>query len=338
MARILWGWPPILAQPQKNKKFPPLSDIRGGAEAKKKIFLKSDRTLLIMTDSKDKKIPLGAHLSISKGLQNALYEADRLECSALQIFTKNSTTWKEKALSFEQIELFKKAKKETGISVVAAHTSYLINLAAIDEKKHALSCGALANELKRCALLDIPYAVLHPGSHMGSGEDKGIEKIALSIKKIFSKTPGIPVRLLLETTAGQGSGIGYKFEQIASIIEKSGQMASLGVCLDTCHIFAAGYDIRNEGAFNDSMEKFDSIIGIKNLFLIHINDSKKDFGSRVDRHEHIGRGAIGIKAFEFFMNDDRLKDVGKIIETPGGDTGENMDAVNLKILKGLAKR
>jgi len=290
-----------------------------------------------MTHDKDNTMLLGAHLSISKGMHKALYEAEKLGCTALQIFTKNSTTWKEKVLSDTQIEQFKKAKRETGIDCVASHTSYLINLAAVDEKKHDLSCMALANELKRCDLLGIPYAVLHPGSHMGSGEEQGIEKIASSIHKIFSENPDLSVRLLLETTAGQGSGLGHTFQQLASIMEKSGWAKSLGICLDTCHIFAAGYDIRDKEGFEKTMETFDSVIGLEQLFLIHINDSKKDFGTRVDRHEHIGQGAIGIDAFGFVMNDPRLAGVGKILETHMGEPGEDMHTVNLNILKGLAR-
>jgi len=289
-----------------------------------------------MIQDKDKKMMLGAHLSISKGMHQALYEAEKLGCAALQIFTKNSTTWKEKVLSDKQIEEFKKARAKTGIECVASHTSYLINLAAVDEKKHDLSRLALANELKRCDLLEIPYAVLHPGSHMGSGEDQGIEKIAATINEIFSENPGLSVRLLLETTAGQGSGVGHTFQQLAAIMEKVDGRKSLGICLDTCHIFAAGYDIRDQEGFEATMKTFDDVIGLEYLFLIHINDSKKGFGTRVDRHEHIGRGAIGIDAFGFFMNDHRLAGVGKILETHDGQPGENMNAVNLNILKGLA--
>ena len=289
-----------------------------------------------MIQDTDKKMLLGAHLSISKGLHQALYDAEKLGCGALQIFTKNSTTWKEKVLSDKQIEAFKKARAKTGIECVASHTSYLINLAAVDQKKHDLSRLALANELKRCDLLEIPYVVLHPGSHMGSGEDQGIEKIASAINEIFSKNPGLSPRLLLETTAGQGSGVGHTFQQLASIMEKVHGRESLGICLDTCHIFAAGYDIRDSEGFEATMKTFDAVIGLEHLFLIHINDSKKELGTRVDRHEHIGRGAIGMDAFGFVMNDHRLAGVGKILETHDGQPGENMNAVNLNILKGLA--
>ncbi|MCD6185207.1 MAG: deoxyribonuclease IV [Deltaproteobacteria bacterium] len=282
-----------------------------------------------------KKYILGAHLSIAKGLHKAIYEAKKLNCNALQIFTKNAATWKEKYLTSDDIDQFKRAMEETGITKIASHTSYLINLAAIDKKKYAMSCKALVDELTRSSSLGIPYVVLHPGSHMGSGEEKGIEQISNAINEIFSDIPDLKTRLLLETTAGQGSSIGHTFEQIASILEKIENIDKAGVCLDTCHIFAAGYDIRTREAYNKTIEKFDKIIGLQQLYLMHLNDSKKEFGSRVDRHEQIGRGFIGLKAFELIMNDKRLRNIPKVIETPKGKEGNKMDKVNLNTLIGL---
>jgi len=282
-----------------------------------------------------KKYILGAHLSIAKGLHKAIYEAEKLNCNALQIFTKNATTWKEKYVSSDDIDQFKRAIEETGITKIASHTSYLINLSAIDNKKYAMSYKALADELTRSSSLCIPYVVLHPGSHMGRGEEKGIEQISNAINEIFSEIPDLKTRLLLETTAGQGSSIGHTFEQIASILEKIENIDKAGVCLDTCHIFAAGYDIRTREAYNKTIEKFDKIIGLQQLYLMHVNDSKKEFGSRVDRHEQIGKGFIGLKAFELIMNDKRLLNIPKIIETPKGKEGNKMDRVNLHTLVGL---
>jgi deoxyribonuclease-4 len=278
---------------------------------------------------------LGAHLSIAKGLHTAIYEAEKLNCNALQIFTKNAATWKEKRVTPDEIDLFKLAMEETGIKQIASHTSYLINLAATDKKKHAMSCKALQDELLRSSSLGISYVVLHPGSHMGSGEQKGIDQISDSINEIFSGISDVNTRLLLETTAGQGSSIGHSFEQIASILERIENIDNSGVCLDACHIFAAGYDIRTEEVYNETIKIFDDIIGLKQLYLIHMNDSKNDLGSRVDRHEQIGKGFIGLKAFELIMNDNRFRNIPKIIETPKGKEGNKMDRINLDTLAGL---
>ena len=276
---------------------------------------------------------LGAHLSIAKGLHNALYRAQALDCNALQIFTKNSNAWKEKIVSGKEIDLFKEAISKTGIKEIASHTSYLINMAAVDPKKHARSCDALQKEIERSSALKIPYIVLHPGSHMGEGENTGINQISESINKIFDKTPGGGTRLLLETTAGQGTSLGHKFEQISEIIEKIENKTRVGVCVDTCHIFTAGYDIRTEESYGRTMNDLDSIIGLENIFLFHLNDSKKCLGTRVDRHEHIGQGEIGIRAFELLINDERFFKVPKILETPKGEDGDESDLLNLKRLK-----
>ncbi|MBU2623275.1 MAG: deoxyribonuclease IV, partial [Proteobacteria bacterium] len=189
---------------------------------------------------------LGAHFSISGGLHEALLEAKRYGCSALQMFTKNSRTWKERIVSDEEIEIFRKTMQKTDIKYIASHTSYLINLAAPDSGNHSLSLNALELELIRSTALEIPFVVLHPGSHLGDGEKKGIDRISESINKIFEKNPEIKTRLLLETTSGQGAGIGHTFEQLNEIIEKINRKDKTGVCLDTCHIFAAGYDIRTK--------------------------------------------------------------------------------------------
>mgnify|MGYP001049920743 CR=1 FL=1 len=276
---------------------------------------------------------LGAHFSIAKGLHNALYRAQALDCNALQIFTKNSNAWKEKIVSGKEIELFEEAILKTGIKEIASHTSYLINLAASDMKKHARSCDALQKEIERSSALNIPYVVLHPGSHMGEGEGRGIDQISESINKIFNKTPGADTRLLLETTAGQGTSLGHKFEQISEIIEKIEDKNRVGVCVDSCHIFAAGYDIRTDESYGRTINDLDSVIGLENIFLFHLNDSKKCLGTRVDRHDHIGQGEIGIRAFELIMNDERFLKVPKIMETPKGEDGDELDLLNLKKLK-----
>lgn len=284
---------------------------------------------------KKKTCLLGAHFSISGGLHEALLEAKKYGCNALQMFTKNSRSWKERTVSDEEIELFKKTRQKTGIKYIASHTSYLINLAAPDSEKHSLSCRGLEQELIRSSALDIDFVVLHPGSLIGDGEKKGIDRISKSINVIFKRIPEINTRLLLETTAGQGTGTGHTFKQLHEMLEKINRKDKTGVCLDTSHIFAAGYDIRNKISYHKTINEFDKIIGLKRLFLIHLNDSKKDLGSRVDRHEHIGKGKIGIDAFRMIMNDRRLAGIPKIIETPKTGGGKDWDSINLKKLRQL---
>ena len=296
---------------------------------------------------KDQKSPslIGAHFSIAKGLDKALFEAKSYGCNTLQIFTKNANAWKERKVTQKEIENFEQAKLETGITEIASHTSYLINLATPEKKKHKMSCYALAQELIRSSCLGIPYVVLHPGSHMEAGEKEGITRIAESINKtfaeIFAKAPEISTRLLLETTAGQGSSVGHNFEHLASIISKVEKKINPGICLDTCHIFAAGYDIRTMEYYRKTMDDFDSIIGFDRLCLIHLNDSKKELGSRVDRHEQIGLGYIGLDAFKYIMNDDRFIDIPKIIETPKGEPkgkiDRDWDEINLKLLRQMVR-
>ena len=278
---------------------------------------------------------LGAHFSIAGGLDSALYEAKSYHCNTLQIFTKNAMTWKERTLSPEEIQLFNQAKEKTGIKKIASHASYLINLAGKDKQKHAMSIRGLTFEFVRSSVLDIDFVVLHPGSHMGIGEKKGIHLVADSINKIFSATPDVQTRLLLETTAGQGSSLGHTFEQLASIIDKTENRNRIGVCLDTSHIFAAGFDIRTTSAYRKTIQLFDSFIGLDRLYLIHLNDSKKELGAGIDRHEHIGKGFIGLKAFELFMSDERFCDIPKIIETPKNRGGKDWDKINLELLRSL---
>jgi len=278
---------------------------------------------------------LGAHFSIAGGLHNALYEAQAYGCTAVQIFTKNAQTWKERSLNTDEIDQFQQARAETGIKSIAAHTSYLINLATLEKQKHAMSCRALEQELVRSSMLDIQSIVLHPGAHLGSGESQGIRRIAESINQIFDQVPNAKTRLLLETTAGQGSSVGHTFEHLASIRDKVEKKSAVGFCLDTSHIFAAGYDIRMPSAYQKTISAFDTVAGLRHLYLIHLNDSKKQIGTKVDRHEHIGLGHIGLKAFELFMNDHRFRDVPKIIETPKQHEGEDYDPVNLRTLRDL---
>ena len=279
---------------------------------------------------------LGAHFSIVGGLHQALYAAATYGCSALQLFTKNARTWKESPLTRDAVEHFDQARRETGITEIAAHTSYLINIASPDEPNRTRSRDALAAELDRCGRLGIPYVVHHPGAHLGAGHEAGIANAAREIRRALdaSFVPGC--RLLIETTAGQGTGIGSTFEEISAILSAVDAPDRMGVCLDTCHIFAAGYDIRTRAAYDRTLDRFDRTIGLDRLFVLHLNDAKTDFSSRVDRHEHIGKGAIGKTAFEFFMRDPRLARCPKIIETPKMRGKVDMDRVNLDQLRALA--
>jgi deoxyribonuclease-4 len=278
---------------------------------------------------------IGAHFSIAKGLHDAVYQANAYGCNTLQMFTKNATTWKERMLTPGEQERFELAKTETGIHAIYSHTSYLINLASPDPKKHAMSYSALKQELIRSSALRIPYCVLHPGAHMGSGIDAGLLKISESLNRIFSETADTTSRLLLETTAGQGSGLGHKFEQLAEIIARIDQKKRVGVCLDTCHIFAAGYDLRTPETYQQTMNHFDAVLGLKQLFAVHVNDSKKDLGSRVDRHTHIGKGALGVNAFKHLLNDERLLHIPKLLETAKAEDGIDWDQRNLNLLRSM---
>ncbi|GBC63439.1 deoxyribonuclease IV [Desulfonema ishimotonii] len=284
----------------------------------------------------ENKLLIGAHFSISGGLHNALYTARDYGCTALQIFTKNARTWKENTLSAGAIARFEAARRETGITAIASHASYLINLATPEPEKREMACHALTQELIRSSALAIPWVILHPGAHMGKGEDAGMARIADAVRAIFDAVPGVSPRLLLETTAGQGSGIGHTFDQLAALLEKIDAPDRTGICLDTCHIFAAGYDIRTAAVYGETMSRFDAVIGLEHLRVIHLNDSKKPLGAKVDRHAHIGDGEIGLTGFACLMNDPRLAHALKIIETPK-EKGADWDAVNLARLRDLVR-
>ncbi len=278
---------------------------------------------------------LGAHFSIAGGLHKALVRAGDYGCTAVQIFTKNASTWKERILTDQDIEAFGGARRETGIGAIASHTAYLINLASPEKKKFDRACTALTGEMTRSAQLGIPWVVHHPGAHMGTGETAGIQRIAEGINRVLHETQDNGPRLLLETCAGQGTTLGHTFEQLAAIFERVEQRDRLGFCLDTCHIFAAGYDIRTETAYHQTMAAFDRILGLDRLKVIHTNDARRELGSRVDRHHHIGKGEIGSLGFSLIMNDKRLAHIPKILETPKKEGGIDWDRRNLDCLSGM---
>jgi len=265
----------------------------------------------------------------------AIQRARSIGCTTMQIFVKNNMQWFAQPLTSREIGAFLKHAQRHELLSIFAHANYLINLAATNPQFHANSLRSLSEELIRADQLKLPFLVLHPGAHLGAGEEAGLEKIIESIDAVLSGIPKIKTRIALETTAGQGSALGNKFEHLAYIISRVRRPERLCVCLDTAHIFAAGYDISNESAIRKTFREFDHIIGRDRLVALHVNDSKTPRGSRVDRHEHIGRGKIGLEAFRFIMRDGRFSKIPKVLETPKGkDLGEDVD--NLKSLRALA--
>ncbi|MDZ7859419.1 MAG: deoxyribonuclease IV [Candidatus Krumholzibacteriota bacterium] len=277
---------------------------------------------------------LGSHMSIAGGVHLALERGKEAGCNAVQLFVKSSNRWKARPLKEEEIAAFHKNRNNYRENFIMAHTSYLINLASPEPKQAEKSIEALVIETKRCEILGIPYLVLHPGSHKGSGEDEGIKAIAGNLDQVFSETSGFNTMILLETTAGQGNTIGHRFEHLAEITSRLKDKSRVGVCYDTCHSFAAGYDIRNKKVYEKTFSQLNKVIGFENLKAFHINDSKNDFNSRKDRHEHIGKGKIGKKAFSLLVNDSRFKNIPMVLETPKGKDFKE-DRENLALLRSM---
>jgi deoxyribonuclease IV len=279
---------------------------------------------------------IGAHESIAGGIATAFGRAQRAGCKTLQVFTKNSNRWHAKPLSGDDIASYKTTASKSTIRPVIAHDSYLINLCATDRSILRKSREAFTDELLRCEALGIPFLNFHPGAHMGAGESEGIKRIVESLNLVHVRTAGISVTSILETTAGQGTAIGFRFEQLRAIIDGVEDPDRMGVCIDTCHIFAAGYDIRSREGYEKTMREFDQIVGLGKLVAFHVNDSKKAVGSRIDRHEHIGKGQIGREGFRCLMKDERFAGIPKILETPKGEDLKE-DRMNLAVLRRLAK-
>ncbi|MCC6313205.1 MAG: deoxyribonuclease IV [Thermomicrobiales bacterium] len=281
-------------------------------------------------------LELGAHMSIAGGYERAIERALRCESSAVQIFTKNQRQWRAAPIDPEAAERFRARWADSGMVHLVAHNSYLINLASPDDALWEKSRLALLDELDRCDLLGVPYLVAHPGAHGGSGVDAGVARIAAALDRIHAERPEGRAVVLLETTAGQGMALGRSFEELAAIVELVADTARIGVCFDTCHVFAAGYDLRDRLAYETTMTAFDERIGLSRIKALHLNDSQKGLGSRVDRHAHIGEGELGLAAFEFLLNDPRLAGLPGILETPKGDDDAD-DARNLATLRGLIR-
>jgi deoxyribonuclease-4 len=273
-------------------------------------------------------------MSISGGLHLAIDRAVASGCGVLQIFTRNSNQWKGKPVSEAAATLFRDTLAASGLREVISHDIYLINLAAPPGETRDKSIAAFRDELETCARLGITKVVMHPGSHLADSPQAGLERVIAAFNQLFEEVTQFEGKVLIETTAGQGSNLGRTFEELATIIDGSRFPDKFGVCFDTCHTFAAGYDTATEEGYADTMQQFERLIGIDRLLCFHFNDSKKGLGSRVDRHEHIGQGALGLNPFRFILNDTRFATIPKILETPKGDN-EEMDGVNLGILRGL---
>jgi deoxyribonuclease-4 len=273
-------------------------------------------------------------MSIAGGVDKALLLGKTVGCDAIQIFTKSSRQWAAKPYAKEELELFQLNRNETGITTVIAHDSYLLNLGSPDNALRKRSILAFIDELERCEMLGISNLVAHPGSHLGAGEEEGIKTIARSIDEVHQACPGYNAKITLEITAGQGSNLGYRFEQIAGMFDATRENDRLRVCFDTEHAFAAGYDIRTREGYERTFTEFDEAIGIAHLAAFHLNDSKKELNSRVDRHEHIGKGHIGVEGFRLLLNDKRFWGLPMCLETPKGrDLKE--DRENLTLLRSL---
>jgi deoxyribonuclease-4 len=277
---------------------------------------------------------LGAHMSIAGGANMAIERARSIGCTAMQMFVKNNMQWFARPLTREEARTFLEHRQRSELLSIFAHANYLINLAATNGQFHANSIRSLSEELIRADQLELPFLVLHPGAHLGAGEEAGLEKIVESIDRVLCGLPKIKTRIALETTAGQGSCLGNKFEHLEYIISHVREPERLCVCLDTAHVFASGYEIVSEASIRKTFREFDRAVGLDRLAAIHLNDSKTACGSRVDRHEHIGKGKIGLPAFRFIMGDRRFRKIPKVLETPKGkDLRE--DVINLKTLRRL---
>jgi deoxyribonuclease-4 len=286
---------------------------------------------------------LGAHLSISGGLPRAVDRAEASGCQALQIFTKSAGQWRARELPPEEIALFRRRVRQTKIGPVVAHNSYLINLAAADPALRTRSLDSLGDELDRAEALGLDGLVMHPGSYTSGTEAGGLKLIADGLADVLASRPLGKTKILLEHTAGQGTNLGHRFEHLAEIIDLLGGSPRVGVCLDTCHLLAAGYDICSSEGYASTFKQFGRVVGFSRLKAFHLNDSKKPCASRVDRHEHIGKGCIGLPPFRRLLNDPRFAKLPMLLETPKEDTPltrklsdvDPLDRMNLDVLRGL---
>ncbi len=277
---------------------------------------------------------LGAHMSIAGGVDKALLQGKEIGCDTVQLFTKSSRQWVSKPLGAEEVANFHAAMRTTGFTTVVAHDSYLYNFAAPDDTLRRKSVNGLIDEMERCEALGVTYLIAHPGAHMGAGEAAGIQTIAKSLNEMHTACPGYTTQLALEVTAGQGSNLGYRFQHVRQMLDATVAPERLRVCFDTEHAFAAGYDFRTAEGYARTFTEFDDEIGLDLLVAFHLNDAKKDLGCRVDRHEHIGKGCIGLEAFRLLLNDIRFWGLPMCLETPKSKDCHE-DRENLATLRSL---
>ncbi|WZO96849.1 deoxyribonuclease IV [Isosphaeraceae bacterium EP7] len=281
---------------------------------------------------------LGAHMSIAGGHDRAIRAANAANCTSLQIFTKNNNQWAAPALKEEGVAAFRQLLDESKISRPVAHNSYLINLASADDLLWRKSIAAMIVELERGEALGLADLVAHPGAHVGSGEEEGLKRIAEGLDEIHRATRGLEIRIALETTAGQGSCLGHRFEHLARIMDEVAEPERLGVCVDTCHLFAAGYRLGTQLEYDETFGEFDRLVGLGRVRVLHLNDSAREFGCRVDRHAGIGLGHLGLEPFGFVLNDRRFAGLPMVLETPKGTVdGEDLDLINLRRLRSLIR-
>ena len=279
---------------------------------------------------------LGAHESIAGGYYKSVEIAARVGCQCVQLFTKNNNQWRAKEIAADEVAAFQDALARLGITHPISHDSYLINLAAPDDELWQKSIAAFVVELQRADQLGIPYVVTHPGSFTSTSEAVGLKRIVAALDEVHRQTAGVKAQCLLENTAGQGTNLGNRFEHLAAIIAGVKHPERLGVCIDTCHTYAAGYPLAERSQYDDTFGELERIVGLDRVRAFHLNDSKKELGSRVDRHEHIGEGHVGIDAFRHLMNDPRFRHIPMYLETPKGERdGEDVDTINLRTLREL---
>ena len=276
---------------------------------------------------------IGAHVSIAGGIEKAIRRGEEIGCTAIQIFTRNAGRWRAKPLAADSIAAFQEARSASRIKYISAHDSYLINLAGPEVELRKKSIETFVDEMVRCDQLGIEDLVMHPGAHMGKGTAAGLATLTESFRTVFAQVPS-GVRALVENTAGQGTCLGARLEELAEILDRVPQ-GNFAICFDTCHAFAAGYDLRTVEGYAAVMDEFDRLLGVERLALFHLNDSKKPLGSRVDRHDHVGKGQIGPVGFQALMQDARFAGIAKIIETPGGEN-HCYDLENLGLLRQMA--
>ena len=280
---------------------------------------------------------IGAHMSIAGGLHHALERGRELGCGAVQIFLKNQRQWAAKPLGADEIRMFHAARRRTGIRRLFAHSSYLINLASPDPSAWAQAVTAFTDELERAEALDLTSVVIHPGSHMGAGLEPGVDRVTAALDETLARTSGCRVKVALENTAGGGNSVGRTFGELAALIDRAARPERIGVCVDTCHLFAAGYDLRTEKGYREAMAECAATVGHRRVLAFHLNDAKAPLGSGLDRHEHIGRGSLGLTPFRLLLNDRRFARVPKVLETPK-EPEPAADLRNLAVLRRLRRR